>query len=263
MAEGRMVWHVWGAPTPGVAPLVLLHGGSGSWTHWLRSIAPLQHTGRQLLLPDLPGFGDSDVPPGGGQDADAMLAPLHSGLQALVGSAPVDLVGFSFGGLLAGLYAAAQPQQVQRLVVVGAPGMGVVSSVRIPLRGWRHRADALAQQQVHRHNLAALMLHDAAGIDAQTLAVHIHNVERDRLPRRRLAAGDRLAQALAAFAGPVHAIYGAHDALYPGDGLQRLEAAFAQSAPQFLGLARIAGAGHWVQHEQPAAFLAALQQALA
>jgi pimeloyl-ACP methyl ester carboxylesterase len=263
MACGQMVWHVWGPAVPGQVPLVLLHGGSGSWTHWLRSIVPLQHTGRQLLLPDLPGFGDSDVPPDGGQDADAMLAPLHSGLQALVGAQPCDLVGFSFGGLLAGLYAAAQPQAVRRLVVVGAPGMGVVSSTRIPLRGWRHRPDALAQQQVHRHNLAALMLHDAAGIDAETLALHVHNVERDRLPRRRLAAGARLACALARFPGPVHAIYGAHDVLYPGAGLQQLQAAFAASAPQFRGLACIAGAGHWVQHEQPAAFQAALLQALA
>ena len=39
--------------------MLLLHGGSGSWTHWLRNIQPLVDAGRQVLVPDLPGFGDS------------------------------------------------------------------------------------------------------------------------------------------------------------------------------------------------------------
>src|SRR5579872_798715 len=32
--SGRMVWRCWGEGTP----LVLLHGGYGSWTHWIRNI---------------------------------------------------------------------------------------------------------------------------------------------------------------------------------------------------------------------------------
>src|SRR5258707_15838849 len=31
--KGSMVWHVWGAGTP----IVLLHGGYGSWAPWLRN----------------------------------------------------------------------------------------------------------------------------------------------------------------------------------------------------------------------------------
>ena len=65
--DGELVWHRWGEG----APLVLLHGGSGSWTHWLRNIAPLVAAGHQVLAPDLPGFGDSDPPPEG-HDADVM-----------------------------------------------------------------------------------------------------------------------------------------------------------------------------------------------
>ena len=102
MATGEIVWHAWGVPRAGVAPLVLLHGGSGSWTHWLRNIDTLLAEGRELWVPDLPGFGDS-APPPGGHDADAMVAPLHAGLQALLGAQPCDLVGFSFGGMVAGL----------------------------------------------------------------------------------------------------------------------------------------------------------------
>ncbi|KAB2902179.1 MAG: alpha/beta fold hydrolase, partial [Burkholderiaceae bacterium] len=71
-AAGEIVWHVWGERRPGVAPLVLFHGGSGSWTHWVRNIDTLVAEGRQLWVPDLPGFGDS-APPLGGTDADAMV----------------------------------------------------------------------------------------------------------------------------------------------------------------------------------------------
>jgi hypothetical protein len=62
---GTMVWHTWGQATrrPELAPLVLLHGGSGSWMHWLRNIPALAASGRWVLVPDLPGFGDSAAPP--------------------------------------------------------------------------------------------------------------------------------------------------------------------------------------------------------
>ena len=47
---GRMIWHAWGADT---APtIVLLHGGSGSWTHWIRNIQPLVAEGYRVLAVD-------------------------------------------------------------------------------------------------------------------------------------------------------------------------------------------------------------------
>lgn len=95
-----MVWHCWGSGSP----VVLLHGGSGSWTHWARNIEALAVTGQHVLVPDLPGFGDSASPPNG-HDADALPPWLEVGLQQLLGEEPADLVGFSFGGLVAGLLA--------------------------------------------------------------------------------------------------------------------------------------------------------------
>jgi len=35
----QQTWHVWNRSHP--QPLVLLHGGSGSWTHWVRNIDAL------------------------------------------------------------------------------------------------------------------------------------------------------------------------------------------------------------------------------
>jgi 2-hydroxy-6-oxonona-2,4-dienedioate hydrolase len=258
--EGAIVWHIWGAGDGLQPPVVLFHGGSGSWTHWVHNIEPLVAAGRQVIAADLPGFGDSAEPPSGG-DADALVAPLAEGLQALLGGTPCDLVGFSFGGMTAGLLLAEHPALARRLVLVGAPAMGVTPDRQFELKAWRH-LPAAEQEAAHRYNLGALMLHDTALIDGLALELHVANLVRDRMPRRRLAHTDILARSLPRVPCPVHAIYGEYDALYKS-WISQLAAAYAAAAPDFRGLTLIPACGHWVQFERPAAFDAALLAALA
>ncbi|MCC2634683.1 MAG: alpha/beta hydrolase, partial [Ramlibacter sp.] len=186
--EGDVVWHAWGRGQP----LVLLHGGSGSWTHWIRNVEALAAAGRHVLVPDLPGFGDS-ARPSDGQDADAVAPVVGRGIRQLVGDAPVDVAGFSFGGLVAALMAAADPQRVRRLVLLGAPGLGLRDK-RLPLTSWRTLQDPAARMAAHRGNLAALMLHKPEAIDDLAVALQAANVPRDRMHRRRLAMTDILAR---------------------------------------------------------------------
>jgi 2-hydroxy-6-oxonona-2,4-dienedioate hydrolase len=254
--DGDMVWHAWGDGEP----LVLLHGGSGSWTHWIRNVEALAATGRRVLVPDLPGFGDSERPPGNG-DADGVVPVLAEGLPYVLGMQSVDVVGFSFGGLCGGLLAAAHPELVQRLVLVGAPGFGLREK-RLTLVAWQHLDDPHARASAHRRNLATLMLHRPEAVDALAVAVQAANVPHDRMRRRKLAMTDILLRNLPAIECPVDAIYGEHDALYSGGMLDELEV-LLRRAPHFGRLARIPQAGHWVQFESPAAFHAALQQLLA
>ena len=258
--QGAMVWHVWGEGSGHQPPVVLFHGGSGSWTHWLRNIGPLVAAGRQVIAADLPGFGDSAMPPSGG-DAYALVAPLAEGLSGLLGGVPFDLVGFSFGGMTAGMLLAEHPALARRLVLVGAPAMGVTPDRQFELKAWRH-LPAAEQADVHRFNLGALMLRDTALIDGLALELHVANLKRDRMPRRRLAHTDILARSLARVSRPVHAIYGAHDALYKG-WISQLEAAYQAAAPDFRGLTLIPDTGHWVQFERPDAFDDALLAVLA
>jgi pimeloyl-ACP methyl ester carboxylesterase len=258
---GVMVWRSWGDTGVHQPPVVLFHGGSGSWTHWVRNIGPLVAAGRQVIAADLPGFGDSAMPPSGG-DADALVAPLAEGLNALLGGVPCDLVGFSFGGMTAGMLLAEHPALARRLVLVGAPAMGVTPERQFELKAWRHLPTAAEQEAVHRFNLAALMLKDGSLIDGLALELHIANLQRDRMPRRRLAHTDILARSLTRVRCPVHAIYGAHDALYKA-WIHQLEAAYAAAAPNVRGLTLIPDSGHWVQFERPEAFDAALLRALA
>jgi pimeloyl-ACP methyl ester carboxylesterase len=253
--SGELVWHTWGTGEP----LLLLHGGSGSWTHWIRNVEALAASGRRVVVPDLPGFGDSARPPDG-QDADAVAAALADALPRLLGEAPVDIAGFSFGGLCAALMAAQTPQRVRHLLLVGAPGMGLRTS-RLALSSWREQATEDGRRAAHRRNLATLMLHDDAAIDDLAVSLQAANVPRDRMHRRRLALTDVLVSRLPTLACPVDAIYGAHDALYE-DVLDRI-APTLRLAPGFGELVLLPGAGHWLQYEAPAAFHRELLRLLA
>jgi pimeloyl-ACP methyl ester carboxylesterase len=208
--DGHLVWHVWGSDAH--PPLVLLHGGSGSWTHWIRNVEALAAAGRRVVVPDLPGFGDSARPPGG-QDVDSVAPAVAEGIRRMCGEAPVDIAGFSFGGLCGALVAADQPARVRRLVLVGAPGLGLRSK-RLPLTSWRDAPSEEGKLAAHRANLATLMLHDPQAIDDVALRLQAANVPRDRMHRRKLALTDILLQKLPQIACPLFAIYGEQDALY-------------------------------------------------
>ena len=252
-----MVWHLWGkgSRNPSLAPLVLMHGGSGSWMHWLRNIVPLVDAGRWVLVPDLPGFGDSAAPLHG-TDADALPELVEQSLKCLLGDEACDLVGFSFGGMVAGFIAEKFPARVARLVLVGAPGLGIAPQKAIRLKAWRHLVQARCRDEVHRSNLAALMLFHPESITELALRLHVVNVLRDRMKGRSLSRTDVLARSLAQVKCPVHAIYGAEDALYQGK-MEALEPAL-RLAPGFSSLTLVEEAGHWVQFERAEAFDKAL-----
>lgn len=257
--DGALVWRRWGTAPAHRPPLVLLHGGSGSWTHWLHTIGPLVAAGRTVLVPDMPGFGESAAPPDG-HDADVLPGWLEQGLAQLVGPAPVELVGFSFGALVAGLWAHAQPARVVRLVLVGSPGLSAEPAPVLELRRWEAAEPGAARLAVHRHNLLQLMLaHEDAASDL-AVALHAHNVERDRMRRRRLMLTDALVPVLPALRCAVHGIWGRQDVLFR-HRLDMVERGM-QRAADLRSLDFIDGAGHWVAFEQPAAFNAALLRAL-
>ena len=101
--------------------LVLLHGYASSKEVWLKVAAQLvPHF--HLVIPDLPGWGDSSRIAGASYDIDTQSARLDAFMQAL-GLRSVNLVGHSMGGAIAGVYAADHPQTVNRLALVDAFGL--------------------------------------------------------------------------------------------------------------------------------------------
>ena len=227
---------------------MLLNGGSGSWNHWVRNVLPLSEA-RAVWALDTPGLGDSELPIGA-EDADDLSAPLAQGLEALFKEEPVDMVGFSFGGLMAGFLAAQQPSLINRMVLVGVPGLGL--SNNIPnMRGFRAGMTSEERMAIHRNNLLAIMVHDENNISPDLLAMQEHNVLRDRLRRRRIARSDVLLSLQNQWTCEVHGIWGEKDALYEGS-LHLLPELLSEC--QLMNFDIIEGAGHWVQFEAADAF---------
>ena len=119
--DGHIVWRRWGVGIP----VILLHGGSGSWTHWVRTIPALAAAGFEVIAPDLPGLGDSAMPPPPltpASSADALLA----GWRNIVRDAkPVRLVGFSFGANVGVFFAAGLADQCASFTISGCAALGI------------------------------------------------------------------------------------------------------------------------------------------
>lgn len=261
----RMVWHRWGrdaTPSSGLPPVVLIHGGSGSWTHWCRNIAALVDAGRTVWVPDLPGFGDSDAIDGV-QDADGLPEPLAAAINELMKGEPVDVVAFSFGGMVATLMAQQNPQgnpvPIRRLCLVGVPALGITPRHAYKLRPWAGLPEDQARA-MHRFNLRALMLSTDEAVDELAVDIQAMNVPRDRIRKRVLSRTDIIAQALPGVQVPLYGIWGAEDVLYKGLG-DELEQVLRR-APNFRRLVRLPDTGHWAQYQNAPVFDAALARTL-
>jgi pimeloyl-ACP methyl ester carboxylesterase len=257
----EMVWREWRSSDPAAGTVVLLHGGSGSWTHWLLNIEPLLERHR-VFAADLPGLGDSWLP-SEPYDADSLADIVRAGIATLLpGDEPYHLVGFSFGGIVAGHLAARGGARLRALTIIGAPPFGLAASGRAnDLRAVPPDMSLAEATPLHRHNLETLMFADPACVDPLSLRIHHDNLARGRLRSRRIARDGTLAGALARFEGRLHGIWGEHDVTLNPD-LQAVQALFLE-----LGEGNtfdvITDAGHWVMYEAPDAFNAVLARRLA
>lgn len=248
--DGSMVWRVW---NPGAGtPLLLLHGGTGSWRHWIRQI-PRFAAERCVIAPDLAGLGDSATPPEP-HDPDHVARIVVAGLPRVVGTVPVDLVGFSFGANVAGHVAAHVAEgtgaAIRSLLLAGAGAVGLPRNIT-PLEKIRDKEGA-ARVAAHRRNLAALMIADPARIDDLALEIQEINTVLARLRSRSFAGTTILKDALARTAMPLCALWGERDHIAVGQIPERV-AAVREARPD-AAAAVIPGAGHWVMYEAPEAF---------
>lgn len=240
--DGTMVWRVWGAGEP----LVLFHGGSGSWTHWIRNIPELSRH-HELWVADIPGLGDSAMPPKPWIPASIADVVIR-GLDELFGTeAPLRLAGFSFGGHIAGLVAAKLKQRVSDLTLIGVAALGLRADPREPFAKERTGMTAEEIAAVYHQNLAVLMFADPARIDALAIHLQAENIKRARFRSRPFAATDALAVALADVTAPVRTIWGTRDIIARPSLQTRLDI-LKRHHPE-LEVRLIEGAGHWVLYE--------------
>ena len=252
---GSMVWRSWGEGPP----LVLFHGASGSWTHWIRNILPLAERFR-VLAPDMPGFGDSDSPPEP-HTADGLADLLAASLDVVLPPPMrLDLAGFSFGAIMAGLVAARLARRVSKAVLVGTGGLGLGLGSPRSLA----RIDAsMSPEEIrgaHRANLLALMLAKPESADDLAVSLQIENLRQARFKSGTIPQSDVLRRALPLIRARIAGIWGGSDAFADGrlDACRRV----LTSAQADFDFRVIEGAGHWVPYEAADQINAALFELL-
>jgi 2-hydroxy-6-oxonona-2,4-dienedioate hydrolase len=252
------VWRRWG-DNNSRAPLVLLHGGAGSWAHWIRNIDALA-ADRPLWIPDLPGLGESVTPPGP-RDHTAVANVLARDAEELLPGAAFDLVGFSFGGIVAAFLASLRPQRVRRLILVGAGGLGLRKGEAKILKPWLGLKDPAEREAAHRHNLGALMLSTPGRIDPLSMHLYTRDLVRARVNSAKSSRAEPLKQQLESLRMPIDGIWGRLDITAHGK-FDEIRALLRGAYPD-AQLKIIEDAGHWVQYEQAAAFNTVLPELLA
>jgi 2-hydroxy-6-oxonona-2,4-dienedioate hydrolase len=252
---GRMVWRSWGSGPV----LVLLHGGHGAWSHWIRNIPALAER-YTVIAADMPGYGDSDPPPLP-FTPEGLAGVLKRGLDEVIGAdTSFSITGFSFGGAIGGHLAWQGGSRVRRIVLVGSGGLGVARAPMRPMRNWRMQRDAGERLAAHRENLGILMLHDPASIDTLAVYLQLMNTSRTRMKSRPVSLTDTLRRALEQVSARIGGIWGEFDATAVGHLEERAQV-LRQIQPE-APFVVIPGAGHWVQYEAADAFNAALLEML-
>jgi pimeloyl-ACP methyl ester carboxylesterase len=238
-------------------PVVLVHGGAGSWNHWARTIPALRHRFRVIAL-DLPGCGDSTMPtalaPGAVvdvDDVDVLATAVADAVEQLVPAPrPFGLVAFSFGGIVAGRATAARlGPRVALLALIGAGGLGLRSAFEPPLRAVPRDASWPERAAAHRHNLAALMLADVRRADALAVVLHEANVARSRFRLGDVPSSPALVEVLDAIRAPLLWVTGSHDAFAAGLHDRRREV--VRAACPHAEQVDVPDAGHWAAYERP------------
>ena len=104
----------------GEGPLVvLLHGFPVFWWTWRNQVRSLADAGYRVVAMDMRGYGGSDHTPHGYDPLT--LAGDVAGLIRTMGEVDAVVIGHGWGGLVAWTVAAAHPEVVRALAVVGMP----------------------------------------------------------------------------------------------------------------------------------------------
>ena len=245
LADGRLHYVEAGSGDP----LIFVHGGHGSWTHWIANIAPIARR-RRVLAVDLPGFGATFNPkrPYTIRQYAAVVAAMLDQLQL----ERAAIAGFSFGCVVAA-HAAAADARITQLAMVNPPGIGPPSPVAAKImqslssvsvrEGLRVGAlGSLRQVQLFNHDL----------IDDQVVDLMVANVRQTRFVSRALSRGSDLCEVLRRVSQPVLLVLGRED-LHRKYALAETLIDVPQSVPQ-AQIHIVENARHWLQFDRAERF---------
>jgi len=253
--EGDLVWRRWGKGRP----IVFVHGGSGSWTHWIKQI-PVFKQDYEVWAVDMPGLGDSEMPPVP-QIPSNCGAILALGLKTLIPrEARAHVVAFSFGAHVSTHALLHLQDHVADFTLTGAAALGLPQG---PGKEFPREMEGMTdaeRMEVHRGLLEILMFTDPSRIDPLAVWLQSENIRRARFRSRPFARMPEIAQHLPEVQVPVKAVWGGEDQTAWPSVDARYDV-IRQSHPELV-TRTVADAGHWVMYEQPAAYNQALKEVL-
>ncbi|MDT7641554.1 MAG: 2-hydroxymuconate-semialdehyde hydrolase [Pseudonocardiales bacterium] len=126
-------------------PVLMLHGsgpGVSAWANWRLNLGALGERYR-VLAPDLVGFGYTERPGDVHYSLETWRDHVWAFLDAL-GLERVSIVGNSLGGRIALAMAGEHPERVERMVLMGAPGVGMTLTEGLKaLRAYQPSEDSM------------------------------------------------------------------------------------------------------------------------
>lgn len=230
--------------------LVLIHGGTGSRSHWSRNVAALSRRFKVMTL-DLPGFGESPKVPEGLSTAE-YLSWVERSVQLAAGGNGFHLVGFSFGGAVSAAIASSLSKQghaPERLTLISPSGFGKPVGRTVTLEKVKKNDHATEQEirEATARNLGRWMLSKEPDISDPAIDIHLHNASIASFDSRSISHEKSLIEHLRTLDIPVQILLGERDPLiFPS--LAERKALLKQSLPD-LTIQIIPGVGHWAQYE--------------
>jgi len=246
LAAGKIHYVEAGSGTP----LILIHGGHGSWTHWAANIEPLARRRRVLAL-DLPGFGASFNP------KPAYSIEQYAGtVRALLDALCIEraaIAGFSFGCVVSAAVARAEPARITHLAMANPPGIGPASPDAARIQ------QSLSELSVRKglrvgaiESLRQLQLLDHALIDDTVIDMMLSNVRQTRFVSRGLSRASSTDRIMRDVTQPTLVMIGRED-IHRQHGLAETLRILPQVAPH-AQVFIVERARHWLQFDRAQLF---------
>lgn len=233
------------------APLILIHGFPLDHTIW-DEVVPFLKDDFDLILPDLRGFGESDV-----VDAPYAMTDLADDLAALLDHLSLEsafLAGHSMGGYVALAFANAYPQRVRGLALVASQ-----AAADAPERKAGRYAQA---RQIAEEGIGETVAGMTVKLTAdERVRLVVHDLMRRQKPAGYIGSLHAMAEradalfTLANGSFPVLLIHGEADDLIPIERAREIQAKVTRAR-----LVELPDAGHMPMMEAPRAVAEALIQ---
>ena len=246
--ETTVCWRIWGKGQP----IIFLHGGYGSWRHWIKQVTYLSKD-YQILVPDMPGFGESSDLKSDHTPENISLNLYQTFRKLNISDLDnINLVGFSFGGLISGHLSyqfLKKGIELKNLILVGPGGTG---ARRGPMREMVRRTPKMSFEEIlraHFENLKILMINNPKNIDQLSLYIQLENINNHRLKSRPISATNTLIKILEKQNLIPYLIFGEKDATV-GPYLEERISIF-RAASKDIRIHVEINAGHWIMYEKP------------